>query len=79
MDEPTNNPADERSGLAETITTALRQPTFLRVILALATSVVVLVGLRLAAPILFAVILALLCVPIYAWLRRRRSLSHMPW
>jgi AI-2 transport protein TqsA len=76
MDKPTNNPADDRSGLVETITTALRQPSFLRVMLVIATTVVALTGMRLAAPILnpilFAVILALLFSPIYAWLRRHR-------
>jgi hypothetical protein len=70
MDKPTNNPADDRSGLVETITTALRQPSFLRVMLVIATTVVALTGMRLAAPILnpilFAVILALLFSPIYA-------------
>jgi AI-2 transport protein TqsA len=76
MDEAKNKPVDDRSGIAETITNALRQPSFLRVMLVLATTVVVFVGMRLAAPILdpilFAVILALLFSPIYAWLRRHR-------
>jgi len=76
MNESTNNPVDDSAGLGETITTALRQPSFLRVMLFLATTVVVFVGMRLSAPILnpilFAVILALLFSPIYAWLRRRR-------
>ena len=76
MNESTNNPVDDSAGLDETITTALRQPSFLRVMLFLATTVVVFVGMRLSAPILnpilFAVILALLFSPIYAWLRRRR-------
>lgn len=76
MDEPTNNPVNDRSGLVETITAALRQPSFLRVMLILATTVIVFVGMRLSAsildPILFAVILALLFSPIYAWLRRHR-------
>ena len=53
----------------------LRQPSFLRVMLYLAATVVVLVGLRLAAPILnpilFAIVLALLFSPIYSWLLRR--------
>jgi predicted PurR-regulated permease PerM len=44
--------------------------------LVLATTVVVFAGMRLAAPILdpilFAVVLALLFSPVYAWLRRRR-------
>jgi len=76
MNEASNNPVDDRSGIGETITTALRQPSFLRVMLFLATTVVVFVGMRLSAPILdpilFAVILALLFSPIYGWLRRHR-------
>ena len=76
MDEQANKSVDDRSGIVESITSALRQPSFLRVMLVLATTVVVFAGMRLAAPIvdpiLFAVILALLFSPIYAWLRRRR-------
>src|ERR671919_1017420 len=76
MDESSSNQADARSGIGETITTALRQPSILRVMLGLAATVVVLVGMRLAAPILnpilFALVLALLFSPIYAWLRRHR-------
>jgi AI-2 transport protein TqsA len=76
MNEASNNPVDDRSGLGETIATALRQPSFLRVMLFLATTVVVFVGMRLSAPILnpilFAVILALLFSPIYGWLTRHR-------
>jgi predicted PurR-regulated permease PerM len=75
MDESTNNPVDDRSGIGETVTTALRQPSFLRVMLGLAATVVVLVGMRLGAPILnpilFAVVLSLLFSPVYAWVRRR--------
>jgi AI-2 transport protein TqsA len=75
MNEASGNPADCKSGIGETITTALRQPSFLRVVLLLAALAVVFVGMRLAAPILdpifFAVVLALLFSPIYAWLRRR--------
>jgi AI-2 transport protein TqsA len=71
-----SGPVDGKSGIGETITTALRQPSFLRVMLLLAATVVVFVGMRLAAPILdpilFAVVLALLFSPIYAWLRRHR-------
>ena len=78
MDEASNNPVNDRSGIGETITTALRQPSFLRVMLFLATSVVVFAGMRLSAPILdpilFAVILALLFSPIYGWLTRH----HIP-
>ena len=76
MDESSNNPVDARSGIGETITTALRQPSIFRVMVGLAATVVVFVGMRLAAPILnpilFAVVLALLFSPIYAWLRRHR-------
>src|SRR5215208_7464203 len=53
----------------------LRRPSLFRVIVALAAAVVVLVGMRLAAPILnpilFAVVVALLFGPLYSWLRRR--------
>src|SRR5918994_3610067 len=76
MNEPSNDSVDDKSGIGETITTALRQPSILRVMLGLAATVVVFVGMRLAAPILnpilFALVLSLLFSPIYAWLRRRR-------
>ena len=76
MNESVNNPASDGAGIGETITTALRQPSFLRVMLVLAATVVVFVGMRLAAPILdpilFAVVLALLFSPIYGWLLRHR-------
>jgi predicted PurR-regulated permease PerM len=76
MNEAANEPVNGKSGIGETITTALRQPSFLRVILVLAALVVVFTGMRLAAPILdpilFAVVLALLFSPVYAWLRRHR-------
>jgi len=76
MNESVNNPENDRSGIGEAVTTALRQPSFLRVMLFLAATVVVLVGMRLGAPILspilFAVVLSLLFSPIYAWLRRHR-------
>jgi AI-2 transport protein TqsA len=75
MSEASGNPVGDKSGIGETITTALRQPSFLRVVLLLAGLVVVFVGMRMAAPILdpilFAVVLALLFSPIYAWVRRR--------
>src|SRR5918993_4293045 len=75
MTESSNNPAGDRSGIAEAITTTLRQPSFLRVMLVLAATVVVLVGIRLSAPILnpifFAVVLTLLFSPVYSWLKRR--------
>ena len=76
MNESVNNPASDGAGIGETITTALRQPSFLRVMLFLAATVVVFVGMRLAAPILdpllFAVVLALLFSPMYGWLIRHR-------
>jgi AI-2 transport protein TqsA len=76
MNESASDPVDARSGFGKTITTALRQPSMLRVMVGLAATVVVFVGMRLAAPILnpilFAVVLALLFSPIYAWLRRHR-------
>ena len=75
MSEPVNNPPAGRSGIAETLATTLRQPSILRVMLGLAATIVVLVGMRVGAPILnpifFAVILALLFNPIYSWLGRR--------
>jgi len=53
----------------------LPRPSFFRIIVALAATVVVLVGMRLAAPILnpilFAVVVALLFGPLYSWLKRR--------
>src|SRR5215216_4514640 len=74
MNEAANEPVNGKSGIGETITTALRQPSILRVMLGLAATVVVFVGMHLAAPILnpilFAVVLALLFSPVYAWLRR---------
>ena len=76
MHGSSNDSVDDKPGIGETITTALRQPSFLRVVLLLAALVVVFVGMRLAAPIfnpiLFAVVLALLFSPIYAWLIRHR-------
>ena len=75
MSESPNYPAGERTSISEAVTTALRQPSFLRVMLVLAATVVVLVGIRLGAPILnpifFAVVLTLLFSPIYSWLLRR--------
>jgi len=69
-----NDPTDGRGGVSEAVA-ALRQASFLRVMLILAAIVVVLVGIRLSAPILnpifFAVVLTLLFSPIYSWLKRR--------
>jgi predicted PurR-regulated permease PerM len=67
MNESLNEPAGGRTSFAEALTSTLRQPSFLRVMLVLAATVVVLVGPRLAAPILnpilFAIVLALLFSP----------------
>ena len=75
MNESSNYPAGEGTSIGEAVTAALRQPSFLRVMLVLAATVVVLVGIRLGAPILnpifFAVVLTLLCSPVYSWLLRR--------
>ena len=75
MSESSNNPPADTSGIGEAVSTALRQPSFLRVMLVLAATVVVLVGIRLGAPILnpifFAIVLTLLFYPVYSWLRRR--------
>jgi len=69
-----NDPTDGRGGVSEAVA-ALRQTSFLRVMLIFAATVVVLVGIRLSAPILnpifFAVVLTLLFSPIYSWLKRR--------
>ena len=74
MNGPLNDPRDGRGGVSEAVA-ALRQTSFLRVMLILAATVVVLVGIRLSAPILnpifFAVVLTLLFSPIYSWLKRR--------
>jgi AI-2 transport protein TqsA len=75
MNESANNPAADRSSITEALTNRLREPSFLRVMLVLAATVVVLVGIRLSAPILnpifFAVVLTLLFSPIYSWLKGR--------
>jgi len=81
MNESLGNPPKDQAGNGEALSTAeamasaLRQPTFLRVMLVLAATVVVLVGMRAGAsilnPLFFAVILALLFYPIYSWLGRR--------
>jgi AI-2 transport protein TqsA len=75
MNNSSNNPAGNRSDIAETLASTLHQPSFLRVMLMLAATVVVLVGIHLGAPILnpifFAVVLTLLFSPVYSWLKRR--------
>src|SRR3712207_4712602 len=81
MSESTNNPAAESGGIGEGVTTAPGHSSFLRVMLFLAATVVVLVGIRFSAPILnpilFAVVLSLLFNPVYSWLRRRRVPTPM--
>src|SRR5215204_4580749 len=75
MNESTNNPPSDRSSITEAMTSTLRQPSFLRVMLFLATTIIVLAGIRLGAPVLnpifFAVVLSLLVSPVYSWLLRR--------
>src|SRR5215204_5403396 len=75
MNESPGNSKDQ-SGIAAAMTSALSQPSFLRVMLVLAATVVVLVGMSAGAsllnPLLFAVVLALLFSPIYSWLGRHR-------
>jgi predicted PurR-regulated permease PerM len=75
MNESSNNPAAGRTGIGEAVSSALRQPSFLRVMLFLAATVVVLAGIRLGAPVLnpifFAIVLTLLVSPVYSWLLRR--------
>src|SRR5918995_7039712 len=75
MNESLNDQVRGRGSVPEAIATALRQPSFLRVMLVLAATVVVLVGIRLGAPILnpifFAVVLSLLFSPLYSWLKSR--------
>jgi AI-2 transport protein TqsA len=74
VNEPPNGPMDGRGGVSEAVA-ALRQTSFLRVMLLLAATVIVLVGIRLGAPILnpifFALVLSLLFSPIYSWLKSR--------
>ena len=69
MNGPLNDPMDRRGGVSEAVA-ALRQTSFLRVMLVLAATVIVLVGIRFGAPILnpifFALVLSLLFSPIYS-------------
>jgi AI-2 transport protein TqsA len=75
LNEPLDDPAKSRTDFAEFLATTLRRPSFLRVLLVLAATVVVLAGMRLSAPILnpilFALVLSLLFSPVYAWVRQR--------
>jgi predicted PurR-regulated permease PerM len=69
-----HDPMDGRGGVSEAVP-VLRQTSFLRVMLLLASTVIVLAGIRLGAPILnpifFALVLSLLFSPIYSWLKNR--------
>ena len=69
MNESQNEPEGNPS-IADALSTTLREPSFLRVMLVLGATVVVLVGIRLAAPILnpifFALVLTLLFSPVYS-------------
>jgi AI-2 transport protein TqsA len=75
MSQSPINPPDEGNGVAGSSTNGLRRPSLFRVIVAIAATVVVLVGMRIGAPILnpifFALVLSLLFSPIYSWLGRR--------
>ena len=70
-----NEPMNGRGGIPEAVASTLRQTSFLRVMVVLAATVIVLVGIRLGAPILnpilFALVLSLLFSPVYSWLKRR--------
>ncbi len=73
--DPADEPEKSGTAMSGAGSAAPRRPTFSRVLLVLAATVVVLVGMRLASPVLnpifFAVVLSLLFAPIYAWLTRR--------
>jgi AI-2 transport protein TqsA len=75
VNEPLDNPASSRTDTVESLATTLPRPSFLRVLLVLAATVVVLAGMHLSAPILnpilFALVLSLLFSPAYSWLKRR--------
>src|SRR5215216_6994143 len=61
--------------MTSAVTPARQPPSFLRVTLFLAATIVVLAGMRLGAPVLtptlFALVLSLIFSPIYSWLKRR--------
>ena len=68
VNEPSNDSLAD--GITGAMDTLRDRPTFLRVMLVLAATVVVLVGMRLATPVLntvlFAVVLSLLVSPVYS-------------
>jgi AI-2 transport protein TqsA len=61
--------------MTNAIAPSSQPPSFLRVMLFLAATIVVLAGMRLGAPVvtptLFALVVSLIFSPIYAWLKRR--------
>jgi AI-2 transport protein TqsA len=61
--------------MTNAVTPAWQPPSFGRVLLALAATVIVVAGMRLGAPILtptlFALVLSLIFSPVYSWLKRR--------
>jgi AI-2 transport protein TqsA len=61
--------------MTSAITPARQPPSFGRVLLVLAATVVMAAGMRVGAPILntilFAVVLSLIFNPVYSWLKRR--------
>ena len=61
--------------MPNTSTPARQTPSYLRVMLFLAATIVVLAGMRLGAPvvtpILFSLVLSLIFSPVYSWLKRR--------
>ena len=61
--------------MTSAVTQARQPPSFLRVMLSFAATIVVLAGMRLGAPVvtptLFALVLSLIFSPIYSWLKRR--------
>jgi AI-2 transport protein TqsA len=61
--------------MTNAVTQARQPPSFLRVMLFFAATIVVLAGMRLGAPVvtptLFALVLSLIFSPIYSWLKRR--------
>ena len=61
--------------MTDAVTQARQPPSFLRVLLFLAATIVVVAGMRIGAPIvtpiLFALVLSLIFSPVYSWLKRR--------
>jgi AI-2 transport protein TqsA len=61
--------------MTNAVTPARQPPSFLRVMLFLAATIVVLAGMRLGSPVvtptLFALVLSLIFSPVYSWLKQR--------